>query len=171
MNNNFKPIVEALREELLYLSEGSWTEKDIAKTLERIADRIEKACEPIAKSQLPASTDARVWATEWLETISKNPSIPTDKETMVTWFSNAIMAGYDEAKREFKNSWKYEKEKDVNYLSKQFLKFYNEVYKSHVQPLVEALEQIAGQIKDGSSYRLSDIATKALARFKEVSND
>jgi len=41
------------------------------------------------------SFDAREWAEEWEKTITANPAIPTDKETMVTWFANALMAGYD----------------------------------------------------------------------------
>ena len=44
--------------------------------------------------------DAMVWVEEWLRTIEKNPSIPTDADTMLGWFANAIMAGYDRAKRE-----------------------------------------------------------------------
>jgi hypothetical protein len=40
-----------------------------------------------------------VWAAEWLKTISKTPSIATDEGTMIGWFANAIMAGYDEAER------------------------------------------------------------------------
>lgn len=52
-------------------------------------------------SKLPQSTDAQVWVDEWLEIINKHPSIPKDRETMVTWFANAIMAGYDAAQRRF----------------------------------------------------------------------
>jgi hypothetical protein len=48
---------------------------------------------------IPHSTDARVWAKDWLNTIKEHPTIPTDEGTMIGWFSNAIMAGYDEAQR------------------------------------------------------------------------
>jgi hypothetical protein len=41
------------------------------------------------------SFDAREWVKEWEKAIAANPAIPTDKETMVTWFANALMAGYD----------------------------------------------------------------------------
>lgn len=51
------------------------------------------------KSKLPHSIDARDWVKEWLETIKKDPSIPTDEGTMLAWFANAIMAGWDEHKR------------------------------------------------------------------------
>lgn len=52
---------------------------------------------------LPHNVDARVWAREWLRTIEQNPQVPTDHDTMVTWFSNAIMAGYDDAMRKVQN--------------------------------------------------------------------
>ena len=41
------------------------------------------------------TTDASIWAKEWLKIIAKNPAIPTDEGTMIAWFANAIMAGYD----------------------------------------------------------------------------
>jgi hypothetical protein len=43
--------------------------------------------------------DARRWTSAWLETIATNPAIPTDEGTMIGWFANSIMAGYDEAMR------------------------------------------------------------------------
>lgn len=51
----------------------------------------------MSDSKLPGSIDARDWAKEWLETIAKRPGIPTDEATMISWFANAIMAGYDTA--------------------------------------------------------------------------
>lgn len=48
---------------------------------------------------LTQTTDARIWTKEWLKTIEKHPGVPYDEETMITWFSNAIMAGVDEAMR------------------------------------------------------------------------
>jgi len=49
----------------------------------------------------PTGMDAVVWARSWLEHVRLNPSIATDEGTMVAWFANAIMAGYDEAARKF----------------------------------------------------------------------
>jgi len=43
--------------------------------------------------------DSRIWAKEFQATIKNNPSIPKDESTMITWFANAIMAGYDYALR------------------------------------------------------------------------
>lgn len=42
------------------------------------------------------SFDARVWAKAFVKHVAKNPDIATDEETMVGWFANAIMRGYDE---------------------------------------------------------------------------
>lgn len=49
--------------------------------------------------KLPNTIDARVWAKEFIKTVKKYPDIPTDMETMVGWFANAIMAGVDESQR------------------------------------------------------------------------
>jgi hypothetical protein len=49
--------------------------------------------------ELPFTIDARVWATEFVAIVQQSPDIPTDLETMTTWFANAIMAGYDEGVR------------------------------------------------------------------------
>lgn len=46
-------------------------------------------------SDLVGETDAQVWARKWKEAIAEHPDIPTDEGTMVGWFANAIMAGYD----------------------------------------------------------------------------
>lgn len=53
-------------------------------------------------SKLPRSFDARDWASEWLEIVTKNPSIPFDEGTMIGWFSNALMCGYDEHERRYR---------------------------------------------------------------------
>ncbi len=45
------------------------------------------------------SMDARVWADKFAETLAKHPQIAADRDTMLGWFANAIMAGYDEAQR------------------------------------------------------------------------
>lgn len=54
------------------------------------------------KINLHDTTDSRVWTKEWLRIIKKNPSIPKDEGTMIGWFANALMAGYDAAKRKCK---------------------------------------------------------------------
>jgi hypothetical protein len=48
------------------------------------------------KNFLIGVTDAQVWAKEFVKTVGEHPSIPTDEGTMIGWFANAIMAGYDD---------------------------------------------------------------------------
>jgi len=50
-------------------------------------------------TRLSGCTDAQVWAQAFVETIRENPTIPEDEGTMIGWFANAIMAGYDEGVR------------------------------------------------------------------------
>ena len=45
------------------------------------------------------SMDARVWVKEFNRIEVERGLQPTDPEWMLGWFANAIMAGYDEAKR------------------------------------------------------------------------
>lgn len=52
-----------------------------------------------ANLYLVGETDAQVWAKRWLEIIAENPTIPTDEGTMIGWFANAIMAGYEQGRR------------------------------------------------------------------------
>ena len=48
----------------------------------------------------PGTMDAKIWTEKWMEHITDHPEIPTDFDTMVGWFSNAIMAGYDQGQRD-----------------------------------------------------------------------
>lgn len=48
-----------------------------------------------------STTNAVVWANEFISRIKDNPEIATDEGTMIGWFANAIMAGYDEARRKY----------------------------------------------------------------------
>lgn len=47
----------------------------------------------------PNTIDARTWTKNWLETIKLHPLVPFDEGTMICWFANAIMSGWDEANR------------------------------------------------------------------------
>lgn len=42
------------------------------------------------------SFDAQKWAGAFLQTLREHPEIIIDHELMVTWFSNALMRGYDQ---------------------------------------------------------------------------
>jgi hypothetical protein len=44
---------------------------------------------------LVGCTDAQVWARKFIETQRVAPDIATDEGTMIGWFANAIMSGYD----------------------------------------------------------------------------
>jgi hypothetical protein len=50
------------------------------------------------------SFDARDWAKAFVEIVKAHPAIATDEGTMIGWFANALMRGYDEA------FWKIERE-------------------------------------------------------------
>jgi len=48
------------------------------------------------KKSIPESFDARDWAEEFVSMVKNKPEIATDEETMIGWFSNSIMRGWDE---------------------------------------------------------------------------
>ena len=50
------------------------------------------------------SFDAMVWAKAFVAHVRANPEIATDEMTMVGWFANAIMRGYDEHARRMRES-------------------------------------------------------------------
>jgi hypothetical protein len=56
----------------------------------------------MSEINLTQTFDARIWAKEWMRITSKNPNIATDEGTMLGWFSNALMAGYDRADRDWR---------------------------------------------------------------------
>lgn len=43
----------------------------------------------------PETMDAAAWAKSWLRIIAMHPNVPTDEGTMIGWFANALMRGYD----------------------------------------------------------------------------
>jgi len=47
------------------------------------------------KVDLTSTDNAHIWADEWLKAIKKNPTIPYSRDTMIGWFANSIMVGYD----------------------------------------------------------------------------
>ena len=63
----------------------------------------------MTKVNLHDTADAQIWTQEWLKVVKKDPSIPTDEGTMLGWFANAIMAGYDYALRTVDKDGKVEK--------------------------------------------------------------
>lgn len=47
------------------------------------------------ENQLIGQFDASIWAKEFVKLVKRKPEIATDEETMLGWFANAIMTGYD----------------------------------------------------------------------------
>ena len=47
------------------------------------------------EKKLIGNPNAKIWAEEFVKIIEKKPSIAKDEATMIGWFANAIMAGYD----------------------------------------------------------------------------
>ncbi|AXG66133.1 hypothetical protein SEA_ANNADREAMY_9 [Streptomyces phage Annadreamy] len=48
-----------------------------------------------------SSTDAQYWAKSFMEIWQNEPIDVMDEDMMHSWFANAIMAGYDEARRKY----------------------------------------------------------------------
>lgn len=64
------------------------------------SEKITPTDTPMSDVILTGEFNAEIWTDVWLKTIERSPSIPTDKGTMIGWFANAIMAGYDHAYQE-----------------------------------------------------------------------
>lgn len=64
----------------------------------KVASTMVEATVPPKKSKLPASFDARDWASEFVEIFTKlHPGVEIDEGWMISWFANALMCGYDTA--------------------------------------------------------------------------
>lgn len=55
-------------------------------------------------NKLIGQFDAKVWAVEFIAMVRKKPKIALDEGTMIAWFANAIMTGYDKAKNDARPS-------------------------------------------------------------------
>ena len=55
------------------------------------------------EKKLINNPDAKVWAEEFVKMVKSRPTIATDEDTMIGWFANAIMAGYDHKNNISKN--------------------------------------------------------------------
>jgi hypothetical protein len=47
----------------------------------------------------PKTFDGQTWAKEFVRRFQKHPQIATDEATMIGWFANAIMVGFDRAQQ------------------------------------------------------------------------
>jgi hypothetical protein len=66
-------------------------------TKERELPGVMALAEGVKAGEWPHTMDAQVWARKWMEITKDRPEITTDEGTMICWFANAIMAGYDTA--------------------------------------------------------------------------
>jgi hypothetical protein len=65
--------------------------------------RVEGTLDPLLGSDglpWPQTFDGQTWAREFVRHVKALPEIATDEATMIGWFANAIMVGYDRAKQE-----------------------------------------------------------------------
>lgn len=62
----------------------------------KVIERIASMANAKESSSFTQSFDAREWAKAFVQHVKENPSIATDEATMIGWFSNALMRGYDE---------------------------------------------------------------------------
>ena len=51
----------------------------------------------VERGEWPHTLDASVWAERFAEAVAADPTMASDRGTMIAWFANAIMAGYDTA--------------------------------------------------------------------------
>jgi len=54
-----------------------------------------------------SNTDALAWAEEFMKVV-EDGNLQIDEDMMHGWFANAIMAGYDEARRKYEMTNKHE---------------------------------------------------------------
>ena len=82
--------------------------EEAIKFLEEKGYKIEEPEQNLVE-KLVGNFDSRDWAKEFVKLINKYPNIPKDEETMVVWFSNAIMTGYEKG-RIIKNNHRHKTE-------------------------------------------------------------
>lgn len=58
----------------------------------------------MASDDFAQSFDARDWALAFVEAVQKKPEIATDEGTMIGWFANALMRGWDERERRYRET-------------------------------------------------------------------
>ena len=69
--------------------------------------RVEGTLDPLLGSDglpWPQTFDGQTWAKEFIRHVHERPEIATDEGTMIAWFANAIMVGYDRARQEPNNA-------------------------------------------------------------------
>lgn len=85
-------------------------------------------------NDLLKTTDAKIWAQEWMKTLKEHPEIATDENTMTTWFANAISVGYDSC------------------YSKYTFAFTEDTYEATKKAYVKAISNIEDKTLDNLNY-------------------
>lgn len=67
-------------------------------------DGMAAVAQGVAQQRFPHTADARAWVVEWMTATKDRPDIASDEDTMLGWFANAIMAGYDNAASHIKTN-------------------------------------------------------------------
>lgn len=106
------------------------------------------------------SFDALVWAKAFVEHVQRNPEIPTDEATMLGWFANALMRGYDEHARRHEAA-----PPSVSPTAEELKGFWNAVLKG-----TEAIRAIAGSLSAAEPewMQLCDVADQLEANLRSL---
>jgi len=98
-----KPLIAFILGVLVGWWVKPYHDKETGETIhdEDVMDKKRAEQKEIETVNLCGVTDAMIWVDEWARIIKENPKISTDQGTMLTWFANAIMAGYDHAVRQY----------------------------------------------------------------------
>jgi len=95
--------------------------------------------------KLHQTMDARVWTKEFNRVMVKNGEQPINPETMIAWFANAIMTGYDHAnwERPAKPELVPLDEKEIYDAIIQATKQWHDIRRNFMEPALSECEYIA----------------------------
>lgn len=71
----------------------------VNRAREQEEEQVSRPKDWISPHEIVGETDAYKWADYWLQVSKEYPQIVKDRDAMMTWFANAIMAGYDSASK------------------------------------------------------------------------
>jgi len=55
----------------------------------------------ISETELLSTTDAQVWAQQFMLMLEENPAAVVDESLMISWFSNAMMTMHDRTREKY----------------------------------------------------------------------
>ena len=133
----------------------------------------------------PETFDGQTWAKEFIRNVKDHPANATDEGTMIGWFANAIMVGYDRAISNTKQSvpkiveradwemkfWKLDKQWSERYAE---LKKENErLVNAHQTGISEGLRRAAEHIMQAAkdSFERFGPEERQTARLRHLANE